>query len=457
MYLNDIGIADHLAYRYYGDSLLIVMNWKTQKIHLLRDRALEAWKCVDNNRSLKNEKYRELSASINNLVKLGLLTTIDSVNSQPNNYDTVSNIENNANQQIINQWAARNSIPINGSFEVTAKCNLRCVHCYSIHQNKHNLSTGEVLKIVDDLKANGNLTLTLTGGEFFSRPDYRDILRYLCDHKFAVRINTNGTYINDRVIQDIESFPQLSRIHVSLYSANPQVHDGITKVRGSFQKTLQALHRLKETDKIIRINCSVMNSNIESYRSVKGEIGDKLGIPVRYDSRLVAMDDGNTENLTERASDFQIEQFYNWMLDTQIVDSYTLLHPKRQVKSDQIGLCSAGFSYFAVGDDGNLYPCFQLRAALGNLLENDFATLWNNSSFLNRLRYATNETLVECNTCTMKPVCNLCIGMSHLEDGDVFGKSTECCRDAGIRYQIAVKRGIIDPRQMKGGESILSQ
>ncbi len=355
----------------------------------------------------------------------------------------VTSSNNSVLSQIVNQWAARNHIPINGSFSVTGKCNLRCRHCYSVHQQDHALSTEQVLRILDDLKSNGTLALTLTGGEFFTRKDYRDILSYMCKNKFSIKINSNGTYIDEKLVQELEKYPQLSHLHISLYSADSQIHDSITKVKGSYKKTIQALKLLKETNKIIRINCSVMKSNADTYWSVKKEVGDVLQIPVRYDSRLVAMNNGDKSNLQERADNKQIEDYYLWQLSEKIIDAQTFLHPKRGAYDDQIGLCSAGFSYFAVSEEGDLYPCFQLRKPLGNLVKDKFAKLWKNSLFLNQLRNATHETLSGCLGCEMKSICNLCIGMSDLEDGDVFGKSLECCRDSNIRHKIGAEQGLI--------------
>lgn len=445
MFSNKLMIADHLAYRYYGNELIIVMDWKTARTHILRNKAAEIWKQFDNNKTLDNEYYLQNHSDVEKLAQIGLLVSKKGkglVVPQSNTTHT-SLEEKGATLQIVDQWAARNFIPINGSFSVTGKCNLRCAHCYSVHKHTHALSTEQVISILDELKSNGNLALTLTGGELFTRSDYREILNHMCKNKFSIKINSNGTYINETVIQDISEYPQLSHLHISLYSSDPNVHDGITKVEGSFARTVQALKLLKETDKIIRINCSVMKSNADSYRGVKEQIGDSLDIPVRYDSRLVPINSGDKTNLEERVNNEQIASFYNWLLDNGSIDAQSFLHPKMQLDDEQIGLCSAGFSYFEVSEDGDLFPCFQLRIPLGSLLKDNFASLWKESAFLNHLRNATPETLSGCIGCTMKSICNLCIGMSHLEDGNIFGKSSECCRDSKVRYNIGIERDLI--------------
>lgn len=421
----------HLGYRFYGQHYAIVVDWKRKNTHLLTGVVAEVWQSI----TARLAPLGDINAqAVAKLAKLGLLNLPASGTPSP---PDLPNTVPSAGQSLISRWAAANLIPINGSFELTGTCNLRCVHCYSVHQRVHNLTTSQILTIADRLREAGCVSLTLTGGELFMRRDWQTIFQHLSDNNFTFRVNTNGTYITEDVARTLMDYPQLSHVHVSVYSDDPAIHDRITLGRGSWAKSIAALEYLTTyTDKNVRINCTVMRENYPSYRQVKTAIGDPMGIPVRYDARLVAMDDGDTTNLVHRIDDADLRDHYRWMLDQGLVTLERLISPK-QTQPDQVGLCSAGFSYFSVAYDGTLYPCFQLRQPLGSLLDNDFHELWQNDPFLRQLRTATPATLHDCVGCKLKPYCNLCIGMSHLEEGDVFGRSTECCRDAQVRSGVA--------------------
>src|SRR3989344_2296480 len=80
------------------------------------------------------------------------------------------------------------------------RCNLTCKHCYSISADKDfpgELSTAEVYRVMDDLKAFGVPVLILSGGEPLLRPDIFDISRRAKDKGFYVGLSTNGTLIDE--------------------------------------------------------------------------------------------------------------------------------------------------------------------------------------------------------------------------------------------------------------------
>ena len=86
------------------------------------------------------------------------------------------------------------------------RCNLSCLHCYSISTDKEfagELSHDEVLTVMQDLKAYGVPVLILSGGEPLLRPDILDIGRKAKDMGFYVGLSTNGTLIDQALAQKI--------------------------------------------------------------------------------------------------------------------------------------------------------------------------------------------------------------------------------------------------------------
>ena len=56
-------------------------------------------------------------------------------------------------------------IPFSVVFEITDRCNLKCLHCYQENGEKEELSFREIKVILDDLEKLGTMKVTLTGGE----------------------------------------------------------------------------------------------------------------------------------------------------------------------------------------------------------------------------------------------------------------------------------------------------
>src|SRR2546422_812159 len=94
--------------------------------------------------------------------------------------------------------------PLACQWEITCRCNLRCVMCYTDCFNRpdlirNELSTSEILRIMDELAAAGCLDLVLTGGEPLARPDFFDIYERAKENGFLTTLFTNGTLITETV------------------------------------------------------------------------------------------------------------------------------------------------------------------------------------------------------------------------------------------------------------------
>src|SRR5436190_1139417 len=89
-------------------------------------------------------------------------------------------------------------------WEITCRCNLRCVMCYTDCYNspaniKDELSTAEILRIMDEVALAGCLELVLTGGEPLARPDFFEIYGHAKTKGFLVTLFTNGTLITETI------------------------------------------------------------------------------------------------------------------------------------------------------------------------------------------------------------------------------------------------------------------
>ena len=66
--------------------------------------------------------------------------------------------------------------PFTAGFELTAKCNLNCVHCYAKPDRTHqDFTLDEFKSIFDTLVDRGLLDCYFTGGEIFTRPDFEEM------------------------------------------------------------------------------------------------------------------------------------------------------------------------------------------------------------------------------------------------------------------------------------------
>src|SRR5699024_6376908 len=116
-------------------------------------------------------------------------------------------------------------IPLSGTFELTPVCNMNCRMCYvrmsrEEQEAVHPLRTAkEWLELGKTARDRGMLYLLLTGGEPFLRPDFREILSGLHQMGLLITINSNGTLIDESVVEWLKESPPV-RINITLYGAS---------------------------------------------------------------------------------------------------------------------------------------------------------------------------------------------------------------------------------------------
>jgi MoaA/NifB/PqqE/SkfB family radical SAM enzyme len=104
----------------------------------------------------------------------------------------------------LKQRALSAAQPLAGYLELTYRCNWRCVFCYNPrHSDLVGLTLAEWTEVLDDLRALGTLSLTLTGGEPLTHPQFLAIASAASARRFAVRIFTNGTLVSDEMADAI--------------------------------------------------------------------------------------------------------------------------------------------------------------------------------------------------------------------------------------------------------------
>ena len=186
-------------------------------------------------------------------------------------------------------------------FELTYNCSEKCIHCYNIGATRNDkersfrniqkqLSLSDYRRIIDELYTEGLVKVCLSGGDPFSNSDIWGILDYLYSKDIAVDIYTNGLSIADKVERVANYYPRL--MGISLYSGIASEHDRITRVAGSWDKTLSVIKQFAALSVPMVLKCCVMRPNVRSYYMVS-DIAKQYGIPVQYELNVTDSVDGD--------------------------------------------------------------------------------------------------------------------------------------------------------------------
>src|SRR6266700_8444584 len=175
--------------------------------------------------------------------------------------------------------------PLAGQWELTCRCNLKCVMCYTDCFNTseripQELSTTEILRILQEIHEAGCLELTFTGGEPLSRPDFMEIYESAHDLGFLVTIFSNGTLITPEIANRwTEKRPH--KVEISLHGISATVFERVTQIPVSFERCLHAIRLLQERRIPVTLKTVGMTINQEEILAIK-QFANNLGPDVSY-------------------------------------------------------------------------------------------------------------------------------------------------------------------------------
>lgn len=162
--------------------------------------------------------------------------------------------------------------------EITKKCNEKCIHCYGdygfCYKNKE-LSINEWKKVINDISRFVVKKIVIIGGEPLLNNDLFEIINY-CRQKVRdteivlysnlVLFDTiNG--LNNKFVQLLKS--NNIKVVTSIYSNNNKIHNDITKLNGSFERTISAVKCLRKNNIYIKANIVVMKYNFNDLKKTK--------------------------------------------------------------------------------------------------------------------------------------------------------------------------------------------
>jgi radical SAM protein with 4Fe4S-binding SPASM domain len=341
--------------------------------------------------------------------------------------------------------------PLSVHFDLTYRCNERCVHCYLDHDDHGELTTAECLKVLDDLARSGTLFLTFSGGEIFLRPDLYEILAAARRLHFDISLKSNALLVTAERAARLREFG-VRRVQISVYSDIPAIHDAITKVPGSLERTLAAIPILLEHGLQVKLACPLMKENLMAYRGVMA-LAEKLGVPYILDLTITPMMDGSSGPLQHRAS---VSSLLPVLRDPALqackpqpsaAAASTLdVLPSMFGSALSSGIesaayedlpCSAGHNSCYISPYGDVFPCVQLPQAAGNLRREKFDDIWYHAPQLERLRAIRESQLPICSRCEIRSYCERCPGLALMEGGDLLGAYERACALAEQKARMA--------------------
>lgn len=328
--------------------------------------------------------------------------------------------------------------------EITSKCNERCVHCYIPHENKLcNIEPDLFYNILEQCKKMNVLHLTLSGGEPMMHNNFIDFLKKCNEYNFSVNVLSNLTLLNKTIIEEMKRNRLLS-VQVSLYSMDANIHDTITQMKGSFEKTKNAILKLRENDIPLQISCPIIKQNMNCYNDVINW-GKAHNINVASDYVIIARYNHTTQNLSNRLPMNDVKKVINQRIINE--PKYLELMEKEAEKKKNMNpddfVCSICHSSICIADNGNVFPCAGWQDyVVGNVNETSLNDIWNNSIKVQYLRNLRRRDFPKCIQCPENDFCTMCMVRNANEHplGDPLAVNEYFCNIAKLHKKMVLDR-----------------
>ena len=332
-------------------------------------------------------------------------------------------------------------------FELTYRCSEKCIHCYNIgaarneeeincRGDRKELTFNEYKQLIDDLYEEGLVKVCLTGGDPFSKSCVWEVIDYLYHKDVVFDVFTNGQCVISDVGKLANYYPRL--VGVSIYSGIAEIHDYITRVKGSWERSIEVIRQLSSLAVPLHLKCCVMQPNVKSYFMV-ADIAREYGAVPQFEINLTDSIEG--DRCVSKYLRMTPEQLEIVLRDDNIPLYVGKEAPNYGGQSRLLenNACGAGENSLCITPEGNVIPCCAFHTSFGNLREQSIYKILNECKELTYWRSLTLNDYEECGRYNYCAYCNLCPGNNYIEHGTPLKASEVNCFVAKIRHELAEK------------------
>ncbi len=331
--------------------------------------------------------------------------------------------------------------PTHPVWEVTSACNLRCKQCHAEagRRGSEELSTEEGKRLLDEMARVGEFRmLAFGGGEPLVRPDIFELVEYARGLGLEVSIATNGTLLT---LERAKRFKKMgvANIAIGLNANDKAVHEGITQVSGSFEKTMQAIYNTLELGMNLQINTTVMKENrslIPGLLDFASDVGAEIVLlyqlmPEGRGDEEMELSIKEFKALTEMVLEKQRRS--RTIIETVCYPQYWAYLMRRNGRG-ALGMrlaetvfkgCVAGSGLCYIKPDGDVWACPFIPISAGNVRNRPLDEIWREAELFQTLRDRRNLK-GRCGVCPYNNICGGCRGRAYAHSGDYLGEDPFC-------------------------------
>jgi putative heme d1 biosynthesis radical SAM protein NirJ2 len=323
------------------------------------------------------------------------------------------------------------------SWLTTNRCNLRCQHCYQDADTldaltENELDTTEAKTLIDQIARAGFKIMIFSGGEPLLRPDIFELVTYASGKGLRPVFGTNGMFITPEVAQKLKD-AGAAAMGISLDSLDPAKHNQFRGDSQAWELAVQGMENCRAIDLPFQIHTTIIDWNqnelldIIDFAVEKGAIAHQpfFLIPVgrgKYieDTSIQVLENEDLlRNIMRKSTEVPIS------VKPTCAPQFVRIARQLGIDMRFTRGCLAGLSYCIINPQGIVQPCAYMKEEVGNVREQPFDEIWENSPIFQKLR--TQAYAKPCGSCDYKDGCGGCRARAaYYHDGDFMAADDYC-------------------------------
>ncbi len=331
--------------------------------------------------------------------------------------------------------------PYHVVWEVTTRCNLKCVHCFasSVDSTQAELSTAEGKQLLEQIATIEKFRMiVITGGEPLLRNDILELVEYAGKLGFHIVFSTNGMLLTPETAKDLARLGVVN-FSISLDGYTAECHESIRGKPGCFQSAIDGIKAAARTGVCLQVNFTAMRQNlnelpglIDLAESLKTDIIMVFQtIPPLHDGGTLELDAEEQMQLIRTIAEKQKKaralimpvcspEYWPWLVEHRRVSL------GRNMQRKVLSGCGAGSGFVYVRFDGDVWPCNFIPLSAGNVRRQTFPDIWNKSPLLQEFRGQPRRLKGVCGECRYQRICGGCRGRAFAHTQDHLAADPAC-------------------------------
>ncbi len=290
---------------------------------------------------------------------------------------------------------------------VTYRCNLKCSYCEasSGEAGPNELSFAEARQMIDDLKKSGVKRILLSGGEPLMRPDFMQLLDYICQSGISPGLISNGYHVESHW-NELRKYPFF--FYQSSLDGIPAFHDRIRGMEDSFVRALRGLELFSEIKTPVRIVQSVVHArNIDQLDAMLEYVRSSSATRWQLTPLAQVGRAANGELCLDYTGIQKVMAFirkYQRTFPVDLCEANAYLACLNPTPLGYPFFCGAGLTRCSIMPDGEVLGCNQVydnRYSEGNIKKRSFSDIWKNEF----KRFRQKDFRQECRACSFLNQC----------------------------------------------------